>query len=408
MYLCAVFCNGKEFVEAHGYNVYDYGFREYYAAIGRFMTMDPLAEMTPWKSPYSYAGNNFVNKTDYMGLFEDYPTNPDGSPCYTCGDPSEFVHNNDYEWNQLNKDGSLKREWQEEHGGGVLPDVYYSEYGPNITWRDFFNPLPSWINISENGYNPYDINLSFIMLGEKTLLPGVDVLNYIVVNTDGYVIGGVPDDDNSIYVDLDGKWSPLDGKNDLKYVCPMEHDYDWYMWRAQLAGGSGCFQAVPTKQVSKAIEKALMTDVVSGVADNCLQAMGGKTMGPVGSKVMEYLGGTKTVVDIYKIYENLVNEGYSPEIAYNMAKEALSFGAYKLLEKYGVQVATTISADAIPAITAAAVEYGPYILAGAAIAAVLGGMGYGLAKLVAPPIFEFNSYWGSYETCLSIYENGFK
>ena len=62
--------NGKEFVEtpSNEYNVYDYGFRGYYATIGRFTSMDPLCEQTPWQSPYAYAGNNFVNCIDYMGL----------------------------------------------------------------------------------------------------------------------------------------------------------------------------------------------------------------------------------------------------------------------------------------------------------------------------------------------------
>ena len=53
--------NGKEFVEAHDYNTYDYGFRGYYATIGRFTSIDPLTEQTPWQSPYAYAGNNFTN-----------------------------------------------------------------------------------------------------------------------------------------------------------------------------------------------------------------------------------------------------------------------------------------------------------------------------------------------------------
>lgn len=60
--------NGKEFVEAHGLNTYDYGFRGYYAPTGRFTTTDPLAEQTPWQSPYAYAGNNFINAIDWMGL----------------------------------------------------------------------------------------------------------------------------------------------------------------------------------------------------------------------------------------------------------------------------------------------------------------------------------------------------
>ena len=60
--------NCKEFVEAHGLNTYDYGFRGYYATTGRFTTIDPLAEQTPWQSPYSYAGNHFVNAIDWLGL----------------------------------------------------------------------------------------------------------------------------------------------------------------------------------------------------------------------------------------------------------------------------------------------------------------------------------------------------
>ena len=60
--------NGKEFIEAHGWNTYDYGFRGFYATIGRFTSIDPLAEQTPWQSPYAYANNNFINNIDWMGL----------------------------------------------------------------------------------------------------------------------------------------------------------------------------------------------------------------------------------------------------------------------------------------------------------------------------------------------------
>lgn len=60
--------NGKEYVEDHGFDVYDYGFRGYYATIGRFTSIDPLAEQTPWQSPYVYANNNFINNIDYWGL----------------------------------------------------------------------------------------------------------------------------------------------------------------------------------------------------------------------------------------------------------------------------------------------------------------------------------------------------
>ena len=61
--------NGKEYIESHGYDTYDYGFRGYYATIGRFTSIDPLTERTPWQSPYTYANNNWIKLIDYAGLF---------------------------------------------------------------------------------------------------------------------------------------------------------------------------------------------------------------------------------------------------------------------------------------------------------------------------------------------------
>ena len=60
--------NSKEFVEMHGLDEYDYGFRFYYPSIGRFTTIDPLSEYTPTQSPYIYANNNWSNQIDFMGL----------------------------------------------------------------------------------------------------------------------------------------------------------------------------------------------------------------------------------------------------------------------------------------------------------------------------------------------------
>lgn len=60
--------NGKEYHEIYGLNEYDYGFRGYYATIGRFTAKDPLGELTPWQSPYGYAKNNSILNIDYKGL----------------------------------------------------------------------------------------------------------------------------------------------------------------------------------------------------------------------------------------------------------------------------------------------------------------------------------------------------
>lgn len=51
----------------HGLDMYDYGARHYNAAIGRWPTMDALAEKTPETSPYVYCIDNPVNDIDLDG-----------------------------------------------------------------------------------------------------------------------------------------------------------------------------------------------------------------------------------------------------------------------------------------------------------------------------------------------------
>jgi uncharacterized protein RhaS with RHS repeats len=51
----------------HGYDTYDYGFRGYYPAVGRFTTVDPLAEKYYGISPYVYCAGNPVNAVDPDG-----------------------------------------------------------------------------------------------------------------------------------------------------------------------------------------------------------------------------------------------------------------------------------------------------------------------------------------------------
>jgi len=71
--------NGKEFVEMHGYDTYDYGARGYYAASGRFTTVDPLAEKYYSISPYAYCAGNPVKYIDPTGMFVDDYFNENGT-----------------------------------------------------------------------------------------------------------------------------------------------------------------------------------------------------------------------------------------------------------------------------------------------------------------------------------------
>ncbi len=57
-----------EFAEGTGLEFYDFNARMYDAQIGRFMAIDPLADLDDSQSPFDYARNNPINYTDPSGL----------------------------------------------------------------------------------------------------------------------------------------------------------------------------------------------------------------------------------------------------------------------------------------------------------------------------------------------------
>ena len=69
--------NGKEFDGKKGVNLYDYGARHYDAALGRFTTVDSLAEKHYSESLYTYCYSNPINCIDPNGKDGIYIAFPD-------------------------------------------------------------------------------------------------------------------------------------------------------------------------------------------------------------------------------------------------------------------------------------------------------------------------------------------
>ncbi len=77
--------NGKELQET---GMHDYGWRQYMPDLGRWFTIDPLAELGITITPYRYGFNNPILYTDPFGLFEKGGNAL--ANCPTCPNTKEF------------------------------------------------------------------------------------------------------------------------------------------------------------------------------------------------------------------------------------------------------------------------------------------------------------------------------
>ena len=140
--------NGKELDTTKGLNLYDYGARMYDPTLGRFTTMDPMAEKYYSVSPYAYCGNNPVNRTDPTGA--DWIQDRYGS--YLWDKNATNQETTRYGWNYV---------------GTELPegtDRYriLEEINGNLYHKNTSNPFASLVNwvtgkdilVEKKAYNP--------------------------------------------------------------------------------------------------------------------------------------------------------------------------------------------------------------------------------------------------------------
>ncbi|WP_167342232.1 RHS repeat-associated core domain-containing protein [Nonlabens sp. SY33080] len=62
---------GVEHEEALGLDLYEMDWKSYDPALGRFITIDPMAEERNWLTPYNFVQNNPILRVDPSGLLDD-------------------------------------------------------------------------------------------------------------------------------------------------------------------------------------------------------------------------------------------------------------------------------------------------------------------------------------------------
>ena len=115
--------NGKEWVEAFGYDNYLFGARDYYSAIGRFTVVDPFAEKYAHISPYAYCHWNPMRYVD-----------PDRKRVFFAPDVSEaFKKDFKQAVTYMNQKGISGMLYQLEKS----PNIYYLSEGIGVNGSEF-------------------------------------------------------------------------------------------------------------------------------------------------------------------------------------------------------------------------------------------------------------------------------
>ena len=130
--------NGKELDRTHGLDWYDYGARNYDGIVPGFTSIDRFCEKYYHMSPYTYCGNNPMNRIDVNGDSVVVLLAPAGGQGF--GHMAILVQDENYKWHLYSKNGT------EEHGHffgkeGPEGSPYHNDRGEKSfdSISDFFN-----------------------------------------------------------------------------------------------------------------------------------------------------------------------------------------------------------------------------------------------------------------------------
>ena len=147
--------NGKEFDRTHGLDWYDYGARHMSPDVGRFTSIDPMAEKYYSISPYAYCGNNPVNAIDIKGdsiLVLIAPKGANGN-----GHLAALIQNSEGKWEYYSKNGTKD-----------FFGLYGKPYNDN-KGESSFTSVIEFLNNSD--YNPIDEETNQSKYTEGYLIP---------------------------------------------------------------------------------------------------------------------------------------------------------------------------------------------------------------------------------------------
>ncbi|MGB6084914.1 DUF6443 domain-containing protein [Moheibacter sp.] len=167
--------NGKELQDELGFGLYDYGWRDYDPAIGKWISPDPLSEEYPSWSPYNYALNNPIFFLDPNGLWVDdfiFDEKGDFVRIEENDQPDRLVIENSKTGARQNYSFADPEEDTQQIRDGIITKIVFvseSEIKDILSQQGAFNPenKDSWSHLYKESKGGKDYDYSYSVIPKK-------------------------------------------------------------------------------------------------------------------------------------------------------------------------------------------------------------------------------------------------